>query len=70
MWTEPWIPSSHDRRVTSIRGGAIYTKVSELIDPLTGRWHVALLDQLFNPLDAQRILQILIHNQGFDDFLA
>jgi hypothetical protein len=70
MWTEPWIPSSHDERVTSIRGGAIYTKVSELIDPLTGQWDGALLDQLFNPLDAQRILQIPIHNQGFDDFIA
>jgi hypothetical protein len=38
IWTDPWIPSSPSRKVTSQRGTTIYTKVSDLIDPVTGFW--------------------------------
>jgi hypothetical protein len=70
IWTDPWIPSSPDRKVISPRGGAVYTKVSELIDPLTGQWDVSLLATLFNPVDANRIEHIPIHSLGFNDFVA
>jgi hypothetical protein len=44
--------------------------VSDLIDPLTNQWDIALLGTLFNTVDVNRILQILIHPQGFLDFFA
>jgi hypothetical protein len=70
IWSDPWIPSSQDGKVISARGGAVLTKVSDLIDPLTGQWDIALLGALFNTVDVHRILQIPIHTQGFLDFVA
>jgi hypothetical protein len=35
IWDDPWIPSSPDRRIISPRGASIFTKVSELISPVT-----------------------------------
>jgi hypothetical protein len=64
IWTDPWIPSSPDRKVISARGVALLTKVSDLIDPITGQWDAILLGDLFNPVDVGRILQIPINNQG------
>jgi hypothetical protein len=40
IWYDPWIPSSPDRKVISPRNNVIYTKVSELIRPVTGQWDV------------------------------
>jgi hypothetical protein len=48
----------------------VLTKVSDLIDPITGQWDETLLSEWFNLVDAGRILQIPIHNQGFNDFVA
>jgi hypothetical protein len=48
IWTDPWIPSSPTRKVISSRGGAVYTKVSELIDPTTGYWDETTLGDLFS----------------------
>jgi hypothetical protein len=70
IWNDPWIQSSADYKVTSQRGAAVYMKVSELINPVTGQWDTVLLDDLFNSCDVGRILQILLHNQGFKDFIA
>jgi hypothetical protein len=70
IWTDPWIPSSHDRRVTTPRGGAVYTKVSDLISPVDGLWDVQLLGNLFNNVDIGRILQIPLNDHGFEDFIS
>jgi hypothetical protein len=70
IWSDPWIPSSQDRKIISERRGAVYTKVSELIDPVTGQWDTALLGTLFNPDDVNRILQIPVNDHGFSDFVA
>jgi hypothetical protein len=70
IWSDPWIPSSPDRRVISQRNGAVYTKVSDLINPMMGQWDEELLDSLFNIVDTQRILQIPLNSHGFDDFIA
>jgi hypothetical protein len=56
IWQDPWIPSSPDRRITTPRGSTVYTKVSELIDPVTEQWDNEILTSLFNPLDVSRIL--------------
>jgi ribonuclease HI len=70
IWEDPWIPSSANRRILTPRGGAIYTRVSELLCPITGQWDETLLNGLFNPIDVTRILQIPISTQGFEDFIS
>ena len=64
------IPSSPNRRIISQRGNAIYTRVCELIDPFTGGWNENRLREIFFTVDANRILNIPLHSQGFEDFIA
>jgi hypothetical protein len=68
IWRDPWIPTSPNRRIISPRGNCILTKVSELIDPYTGQWD--LLHNNFHQIDVNRIIQIPLVIDGFDDFLA
>jgi hypothetical protein len=70
IWSDPWIPRSPDFKVTSLRGNAVYTKVSELINPVTETWDTQLLSELLNDVDVGRVLQIPLNNRGFDDFIA
>jgi hypothetical protein len=70
IYTDPWIPSSWNRMVISPRGNAVFSKVSDLISPVTGTWDIELLETLFLPVDVQRILEIPLNNHGFDDFIA
>jgi hypothetical protein len=70
IWEDPWIPSSANRRILTPRGGAIYTRVIELLCPITGQWDEGLLNDLFNPIDVTRILQIPISTHGFQDFIS
>jgi hypothetical protein len=41
-----------------------------LISPIIGSWDEELLETLFLLADVQRILEIQLNNQGFDDFIA
>jgi hypothetical protein len=70
IYSDPWIPSSPDRRIITPRGEVVLTKVAELIDPITGSWDEELLRSLFCMVDVNRILQIPLNNQSFDDFIA
>jgi hypothetical protein len=70
IWLDPWIPTSPDRRVISVRGNTVFNKVSDLISPITGQWDLSLLESLFCPVDVGRILQIPLNNRGFEDFIA
>jgi hypothetical protein len=56
--------------VITPRGATIYTKVSDLIDPVTETWDEPLLRSLMSVVDVERILEIPINHKGFDDFLA
>jgi hypothetical protein len=70
IYIDPWIPSSPDRKIISPRGDMNYTKVSQLIDPYSGLWDEPRLRELFLTVDVNRILQIPLNTQGFDDFIA
>jgi ribonuclease HI len=70
IYTDPWIPSSPDRKIMIPRGDSIYTKVVDLIIPNSGTWNEERLNELFNIVDVNRILEIPLNNQGFEDFIA
>jgi hypothetical protein len=70
IWTDPWIPTSVDRKVITPRASTIFTKVSELICPFSGGWDEQLLESIFYSVDVNRIMQIPLNNQGFEDFIA
>jgi hypothetical protein len=52
------------------RGATIVTKVSELIDPISGQWDEELILSILNPVDAERILQIPLNLNAFEDFIS
>jgi hypothetical protein len=70
IWDDPCILSSPNRKIISPRGGSVYTKVNELISPVTGQWDEDLLKGLFGDVDVWRILEIPLNNQGFAYFIA
>lgn len=70
IWQDPWIPSSESRKVITPRGGIMLNKVEELIDPHSGLWDEELIRSVFSVVDAQRILQIPLRVEVFDDFVA
>jgi hypothetical protein len=70
IWTDSWIPSSCSRKVVTPRGHTVYTKVSELIDPITRAWDVELLKSIFNDVDVMRILQIPLAVGMMEDFVC
>jgi hypothetical protein len=70
IWQDPWIPSSPNRKIITPRGALVYTKVSDLIDSVTQQWDEEVLRSLLSPVDVNRILQIPLHNRGFEDFIA
>jgi hypothetical protein len=53
-----WITGSLSRKVFTPKGQNVYTRVHELIDLITNSWDEGLIEQIFWPIDAQRILAI------------
>jgi hypothetical protein len=70
VWSDPWIPSSPNRMVTTRRGNIVYTKVSDFIDEETDMWDEELLSECFWPIDVQRILNIPLARNRMDDFIS
>ena len=60
IWDDCWIPDNHSRRIMTVHGNQVLTKVSELISNVTGEWDEELLRDNFLLIDVERILQILI----------
>lgn len=69
IWEDPWIPRGTTRRPSSHQGQGILTRVSELIDPVSGSWDQDLVEGCFHPDDVKTILSIPISEQS-EDFLA
>lgn len=70
IWNDPWVPGCVSRKVLTPRGQNILTKVSNLIDPVTGNWDEQLIDQTFWQVDKQRILCIPLSENVEEDFVA
>ena len=56
IWEDHWVPGSPTREVITRRGNILLKTVDELIDLYTGGWDEALIRDIFNPVDAERIL--------------
>ena len=70
IWSDQWIPTSHDRKVMTPRGLCLLQKVQDLIDPISGNLDEQLVRENFWPVDAERILQIPLSSHGQSDFIS
>ena len=70
IWSDQWIPTSHDRKVMTPRGLWLLQKVQDLIDPISGNWDEQLVRENFWPVDAERILQIPLSSHGQSNFIS
>ncbi|KAK1682721.1 hypothetical protein QYE76_043569 [Lolium multiflorum] len=69
IWSDPWLPMGPKRTPSSRQPNNLITKVSELIDPVSGCWDNQLVRQTFCASKAADILSIPIVDET-DDFLA
>lgn len=69
IWQDPWLPKGVTRRPITPRNRTILTKVSDLIDPLTGTWDKELINDIFWEEDVKHIMAIPIR-QGMEDIIA
>ena len=70
IWKDEWIPNSASRKVITRRGQNIFSRVSDLIDPITNHWDVDLVRQPFWQVDVQRILAVPLSSSAMQDFVA
>jgi hypothetical protein len=61
LWDDQWIPSSLTGKVLTSTGINIYTKVQQLIHPITGEWDEDIIRSIFWLVDAEQILPIPLH---------
>ena len=54
----------------TVRGNQVLTRVNELIDPIFGEWDEMRIHENFWPIDHDQILQIPIHYQDTEDYMA
>ena len=54
----------------TVRGNQLLSRVNDLIDPVTGEWDEQLIRDNFWHIDAKRILQIPLHHQVTEDYVA
>jgi hypothetical protein len=70
IWSDAWVPSIADRKITTPRGHDIISTVCELIDPVTGQWDEELVNETFSPVDVQHVMAIPLPTNEMDDFVA
>jgi ribonuclease HI len=70
IWEDEWIPGSYSRKVLTPKGQNVYTRVHELIDPVTNSWDEELIRQTFWQVDVRRILAIPLPAHDMEDFVG
>jgi hypothetical protein len=60
IWNDPWIPTSPNRRVVTPRGFTLLTKVSQLLDPISGQWDEELVAQFLISLIFEEFYKFLL----------
>ncbi|CAN6246168.1 unnamed protein product [Urochloa humidicola] len=69
IWSDPWLPREWCRKPITPRGNNLLRKVSELIDPNTGKWDETMVRDTFWDQDAECILSIPTHTD-LEDIVA
>ena len=67
IWSDPWLPRDESRKIRSVRGNQIITKVCELINPSSNNWDTQLLNQTFNAEEVKIIKTIPIQDGAIDN---
>lgn len=71
VWSDPWILGTQSRKVLSLRlNSPTDLEVGALIDPITSAWNIRLIEQLFLPLERDRILTVPLRSRMPDDMLC
>lgn len=70
IWEDCWVPNSSSRKIVTSCGNRVLTWVNELIDPVSGEWDENLIREFFWPIDVDRILQIPLHQDDTEDYVA
>jgi hypothetical protein len=70
IWKDHWVLGMPSRKIDTLCGHVIFKKVSELIDTILGEWDEAIIWDIFNPLDAQKVLEIPPSQNLEEDFVA
>lgn len=70
IWRDAWIPNCANRRVITPMRGNLFTKVADLIDPVTNFWDEDLLRRILWPIDVQRVMEISLPMHNMQDFIA
>jgi hypothetical protein len=66
IWEDPWIPHGSTRRPRTTRESSLLTRVSDLINQITGLWDEALVLDTFWDFDVQAILKLRVNNNVED----
>jgi hypothetical protein len=69
LWDDPWLPREPSRKPVTPRGQNLLSKVSDLINPITGWWDEDLVRQTFVEQDMDIILATPVHTE-LDDLIA
>jgi hypothetical protein len=70
IWDDEWVPGSNTKKVFMPKGQNVYTKVEELIGPISKTWNEELIEQTLWPIDRHRILSIPIPTHDMEDFVG
>jgi hypothetical protein len=69
IWSDPWLARDGALKPITPRGQCVFTKVNELINPITGQWDEVLVRDNFLQIDVETILATPIR-EDFEDFFA
>jgi hypothetical protein len=69
IWTDNWLARDDALKPITPRNHNVITKVSDLINPVTGQWDEQLIRDVFMSIDAEAILATPIRDD-FEDFPA
>lgn len=64
------MPNSSSRKIVTSRGNRVLTRVNELIEPVSGEPDENFIREFFWPIDVDRILQIPLHQDDTEDYVA
>lgn len=60
IWQDPWVPRNGSPFLITRKGNVVIDCVADLLDPVSGKWDVDLVDDCLWPADAIHVSKILV----------